>query len=133
MLPPRLLMVHDAPGGGEDHEPELSAREQVVGPLLDLGDGHIKPRRDDPTLVESSRQIDHNLAGSVVINHLELPDVSVLHHNGEEPDDHLILDRVSSAFTPGAGWVGHLGAGSDENLSLASFLSIVDAFKSVSQ
>ena len=113
MLPPGLLVVHDAPGGGEDDEPELSAREKVVGPLLDVVDRHIKPGRDDPALIESSRKIDHNLAGSVIINHLELPDVSVFHHDGEKPDDDL-------------------GAGSEQDLSLASLLSVVHAFKSIS-
>ena len=98
MLPPGLLVVHDAPGGGENDEPELSAREKVVGPLLDVVDRHIKPGRDDSALIESSRQIDHNLAGSVIIHHLELPDVSVLHHDGEEPDDDLRTDKVISTF-----------------------------------
>ena len=134
MLPPGLLVVHDASGGGQYDEPELSTREKVVGPLLYFGDGHIKPGRDDPALVESSRQIDHNLASSVVVHHLELPDVSVFHHDGEEPHDDLTLSKVSSVFKQQLrGRAGHLGAGSDENLSLASFLSIVDAFKSVSQ
>ena len=46
--------------------------------------------------------------------HLELPDVSVLHHDGEEPDDHL-------------------GAGADHNLPLAPLLSIIDALEAISQ
>ena len=98
MFSPGLLVVHDAPGGGQDDEPELSAGEKVVGPLLYVVDGHIEPGRDDPALVESSGQIDHDLASSVIIHHLELPDVSVFHHDGEEPHDNLTLDKVSSTF-----------------------------------
>ena len=89
MLPPGLLVVHDTPGGCQDDEPELSAGEQVVGPLLYLVDGHIEPGGDHSALVESPGQVDNNLPSSVVINNFELPDVAVLHHDGQEPDDHL--------------------------------------------
>ena len=114
MLPPGLLVVHDPAGGCQDDESELSAGQQVVGPLLDLIDGHIEPGRDNSALVESSSEIDDDLAGSVVIDNLKLPDVSVLHHDGQEPDDDL-------------------GAGSDEDLPLASLLCIVYTLQAVSQ
>merc|ERR1719291_892221 len=85
MLPPGLLVVHDPARGGEHHVAELSGGQQVVGPLLDLVDGD-----------------------------LELPDVSVLHHDGEEPDHHL-------------------GARPDQDLPLAALLSVVDALEAVRQ
>ena len=71
MLPPGLLVVHDPAGGCQDDEPELSAGQQVVGPLLDLIDGHIEPGRDNSALVESSSEIDDDLASSVIINDLQ--------------------------------------------------------------
>ena len=71
MLPPGLLVVHDAPGGGEDNKSELSGRQKVVSPLLNISDGDIKPGRDHPALVEAPSQVDNNFAGSVVINDLE--------------------------------------------------------------
>ena len=132
MLPPGLLVVHDPTGRCQDDEPKLSAGQQVVGPLFDLVDGNIKARRDDTTLVKSSRQIDHNLPGSVIVNHLELSDVAVLHHDGQEPHDDLNeqgvfrLIEIMKLETD-------LGAGSDEDLPLASLLSIVDAFEGISQ
>ena len=43
MLPPGLLVVHDAPGGGQHHVPELSGGQEVVGPLLDLIDANVEP------------------------------------------------------------------------------------------
>ena len=46
--------------------------------------------------------------------HLELPDVSVLHHDGEEPDDHL-------------------GARPQHHLPLASLLGIAHALERVSE
>ena len=112
MLPPGLLVVHDAPGGGEDDETELSAGQQVVGPLLDLIDGHIEPGRDNSALVESSSEIDDDLASSVIIDHLKLSDVAVLHHDSEEPNDDF-------------------GAGPQQDLPLSPLLSVVDAFQSI--
>ena len=49
----------------------------------------------------------YRLTGSVVVDALELSDVSVLHHHRQELDDDF---RV----------------GSDENLSLASLLRVID-------
>ena len=135
VFPPGLLVVHDAPGGGQHHKAKLSGRQQVVGPLLDVSNGHIEPGRDHTTLVQTTSQVHNYLPGSVVINnltickirkkyfilrggrgrginHLELSDVAVFHHDGEKPHDDL-------------------GAGSEQDLSLASLLSIVHAFKSI--
>merc|ERR1719291_1675091 len=103
MLPPGLLVVHDAPGGGQHHVPELSGGQEVVCPLLDLVDGDIKPWGDDATLVEAPGEVDDDLAGPMVVDHLELSDVAFLHHDGQEPDDHL-------------------GAWADQDLPLASLL-----------
>ena len=47
VLPPRLLVVHDAPGGGQHHVSELSGGKQIVGPLLNVVDGNIKPEMKD--------------------------------------------------------------------------------------
>ena len=90
------------------------------------------PGGDDTAFVEPAGEVDHDLAGAMVVHHLELPDVSVLHHDGEEPDDDLIYwtELVQPSHY---GRTGHLGAGSDENLSLASLLSIVDATQRVGQ
>ena len=131
MLPPGLLVVHDTSGRGQDDKPELSAGQQVVGPLFNLVDGHIKPRGDDPTLVESSCQIDDNLAGSVIVNNFKLPDVTVLHHDGQEPHDDLNELGGVDSVVPNVITQTDLGAGPDEDLPLASLLSIVNAPKCV--
>ena len=51
MLPPGLLVVHDAPGGGQHHVPELSGGQEVVCPLLDLVDGDVKSENKIPSLL----------------------------------------------------------------------------------
>ena len=72
------------------------------------------PGGDDTAFVEPAGEVDHDLAGAMVVHHLELPDVSVLHHDGEEPDDDL-------------------AAGPQQHLPLAPLLSVVDAAQSVCQ
>ena len=52
MFPPGLLVVHDPAGGCQDDEAELSGGEKVVGPLFNFSNGHVKPGRDDTTLVQ---------------------------------------------------------------------------------
>ena len=102
-----LFMVHDAAGCGHDDVPELTRGQQVVGPLLDVGDSNVKPGRDDATLVESAGEIDDDFAATVVVDDFELADVAVLHHHSQEMGDHL-------------------RRGAKENLSLSTLLSIVD-------
>ena len=40
-------MVHDSVGSGEDHESELTGREQVVDPLFNILDLDVEARADD--------------------------------------------------------------------------------------
>ena len=56
-----------------------------------LSEGLIgaSPRGDDATLVEAPGEVDDDLAGPMVVDHLELADVSVLHHDGEKSNDYL--------------------------------------------
>ena len=72
---------------------------------------HLVPNR---LLSELTGEVDDDLAGAVVVYDLELPDVSVLHHDGEEPDHHL-------------------GARPDQDLPLAALLRVVDALEAVRQ
>ena len=76
MLPPGLLVVHDATGGGQHHVPELSGWQEVVGPLFDVPDGDVEPGGDNAALVQAPRQVDNNLTRSVVID--DLKDITML-------------------------------------------------------
>merc|ERR1719328_355144 len=114
MLSSGFFVVHDASRGGEDNISELSTWQQVCGPLFDISNCNIKSGRDNSAFVESSSQVDDNFSSSVVIDNLELSDVTMFHHHSQESDDNL-------------------GAGSDQHLSLSSLFSIVDAFQAVSQ
>ena len=43
VLPPGLLVVHDAPKGGQHHLAKLSGRQQVVRSFLNVVQGNVKP------------------------------------------------------------------------------------------
>jgi hypothetical protein len=71
-----LLVVHDTGRGGEDDIAELTGREQLDNPLLELGEADVVAGRDDTSLVEAAVELDNDLAGSVVIDLFELSNVS---------------------------------------------------------
>ncbi len=54
LLPPRLLMSHDAVGGRQDDVTKLMRGEQGNDPLLDLVNLDVEPGGDDAALVEAS-------------------------------------------------------------------------------
>jgi len=112
MLTSGLLVVHDSSTGGEDNVTELTRWKQLDNPLLKILEGNVVAGRDDTGLVETAIELDHNLAVAVIINFFEFANVAVLLHDAQELDDDL-------------------GAGSDEDLTLAGLLGIVDALKSV--
>lgn len=92
--------------------PKLTRWQKCVRPLLNVQNGHIKSRADDSGFVQSSCEVDDDLSSSVVVDDFELANVSVLHHHRQEFDDDF-------------------GVRADENLSLASFLSIVYALEGI--
>ena len=76
MLAPGLLVVHDTSRGGEDDVAELTGRQQLDDPLLEVGKADVVPGGDDTSLVDTSVQLDDNFARAVVVNDLELVDVT---------------------------------------------------------
>jgi hypothetical protein len=71
-----LLVVHDTGRGGEDDVAELTGREQLDNPLLELGETDVVAGRDDSDLVEAAVELNNDLAGSVVVDLLELANVT---------------------------------------------------------
>lgn len=109
-----LFVVHDASWGCQNDESELSGREKVVLPLLQILQLHIKPWADDATLVQPPCEIDYNFPGSVIINDLKFANVTMLHHHSQ---------KAHYDFR----------AGPEENLAFSTFLSIIDAFQRISE
>lgn len=69
-------MVHDTSRGGQDDVAELTGREQLDNPLLELGEADVVAGGDDTGLVEAAVELDDDLAGAVVIDLLELANVT---------------------------------------------------------
>ena len=53
MLSSRLLVVHDAGGGGEDDVAELTRWKELDNPLLEVAELDVVARADDAGLVET--------------------------------------------------------------------------------
>lgn len=71
-----LLVVHDTSGGGQDDVAELTSRQQLDNPLLEVGETDVVAGGDDTSLVETAVQLNDDLAGAVVIDLLELANVA---------------------------------------------------------
>ena len=82
-------MSEDTLGGGKDEMTELSGGEDVVGPLLEVGEKDVVTGWDDSAFVNASDQLDNDLLASVIIDDLELSDVVVLLHDSQEFDENL--------------------------------------------
>ena len=76
MLAASLLVVHDALGGGQHDVTELTAGKQVAGPHLDLVDLNIEAGRDATALVQTTNEIDHDLAGAVIVHNGDVTNVA---------------------------------------------------------
>lgn len=76
MLSAGLLVVHDTSGGGQDDVAELTSRQQLDNPLLEVGETDVVAGGDDTSLVETAVQLNDDLAGAVVIDLLELANVA---------------------------------------------------------
>ena len=114
MLSSGLLVVHNTSRGGQNDVTELSGWQQVLSPLLDITDLDVESWGNDTTLVQSTVQLDNDLTRSVVVNVLELTNVTVSLHNLQELDDDL-------------------GGRSDHNLALTALLGVVNALQRISQ
>ena len=84
-----FLVVHDTVRGGQDEVAKLTRRQKVRGELLDIVEADIESGGDDAALVETTDEVDNDLAGSMVVDDLELTNVTVLLHDLQEADDNL--------------------------------------------
>lgn len=109
MFPSGLLMIHDTAGCSQHNIAELTRGQQVVGPLFNIINGHIEAGRDDAAFVQATSQINNNFAGTMIIDNFEFTNVAMFHHDSKKFDNNF-------------------GAGTQENLTFAALLSVVNAF-----
>ena len=89
MLLSGLDVVDDTLVGGQHDVAELSGWQDLVNELLEVLELEVESWGDDTALVKSTVEVDDDLAGSGIVNDLELVDVTVLLHKSEELDDNL--------------------------------------------
>ena len=87
MLTSGLLVVHDTLRGGQHDVTELTAGKQVAGPHLDLVHLDIEAGRDATALVQTTNEIDHDLAGAVIVDHGDVTNVTYVlaRHDSTHP------------------------------------------------
>ena len=76
MLATSLLVVHDTSRGGQDDVTELTRRQELGGPGLEVTELDGVAGVDDTAFVETAVQLNDDFAGAVVVNFLELANVA---------------------------------------------------------
>lgn len=76
LLPPCLFMCHNTIGGTQNNLTELPGRQQIHNPLLDFTNGNIESGGYDTALVQAAIKFDHDLLGAMIVDDLELTNVS---------------------------------------------------------
>merc|ERR1719379_1202160 len=87
MLPASLFMVHDAIRRCQNQMPKLARRKNVAGQLLDASQADVETWRDHAAFVDAANEVDHHLARAMVVNDLQVTDVSMLLHDLQKFDD----------------------------------------------
>ena len=89
MLLSGLNVIKDTLVSGEDNKSELSGWENLVDELLEILELKVESWGDDTALVKSSIELDNDLSRSLIVNNLELVDVSLRLHDSKELDNDL--------------------------------------------
>ena len=76
LLPPALFVVQNADRRGEDQVSEQARRQQLDDPVLNLVERNVETGRNDTALVHAAVELDHNLAGTTVVDDLKLANVT---------------------------------------------------------
>lgn len=114
MLSTGLVVIHNSISGGEHDVTETTGRKDILNPLLNVLDRDVEAGGDNTALVKSANKLHNDLAGAVVVDDLELTNITILLHNLQELDHNL-------------------GRRSEQNLSLSTLLSVGKGLKAIGQ
>ena len=99
-------MIHDTSTSRKNDISDISSRQKLIRPCLQIWETDVESGGNDTTFVEATVQLNDNLSRSMVVDFFKFSDVSMFLHYLEEFDNDF------------AGWA-------DQDLALASFLGIV--------
>ena len=71
-------MRHDTVGSRENKVSKLTRWQEVDNPLFNFIILHVKTWANDTTLVEASRQFNHNLVGTMIVDNFKFPNVTYI-------------------------------------------------------
>jgi len=112
VLPAGLLVIHNAGRCGEHDEAELTGREELDDPFLEVRKLDVVTWADNTGLVDAAVELNNNLAVAMVVDLLELANIAVALHDGEKLSNDL-------------------GRGSNHDLALARLLGVVDGVERI--
>lgn len=76
MLAASVLMIHNTGRGSQNNETKLTGGQQVVNPVLQVGQLDVEAGRNNSTLVQTAIEVNNNLTRAVVIDNFELVNIS---------------------------------------------------------
>jgi hypothetical protein len=76
VLPPRLLVIHDASASREDNKSELTRWEKFDYPFFHIAQLDVVAGADGAGLVDAAVELDDNLAVAMVVDFFEFADVA---------------------------------------------------------
>ena len=76
LLSTGLVVIHDTESGSEHNVTETTGRQNIDDPLLDVCVTQIETGRDHSTLVDATDQLNHDLTVAVIVEDLELTNIS---------------------------------------------------------
>jgi len=127
-----LLVIHDTIGGGQHEKTEMARGQQVGHISIEVVQLKIEARADDTALVQATAQLNNDLSRALVIDNLELADVTLKERkirNNHETS--ITLHTVLLHHLQESG--DHLGCGAEQNLAATALLGIVDCVQAVIQ
>src|SRR5690349_3725050 len=89
VLATSFFMIHDTIRGSQDDETKLARWQKIGHPFLHLLNLDVEPRRNDSALVQATVQLNDNLTTAMIVDNLELANITVLLHHSQELDDDL--------------------------------------------
>ncbi len=71
-----LFVIHDSKRSRHHNVSELTRRQKIVGPLLNGSQLQVEAGRNNTALVQTTNELNNNLAAAMVVNDFELTDVT---------------------------------------------------------
>jgi hypothetical protein len=76
MFSSSLLMIHNSSARSQHNISDASRGQELINPLLQIRKSDVEARGNDSTFIQTSIQLNDDLAGAVVIDFLKFANVA---------------------------------------------------------